>query len=325
MIEPLLIENKNRFVLFPIKHHDIWELYKLSQSSLWIAEEIDFSLDKNDWDLRLNNNERFFIKNILAFFAFSDGIVNENLALNFHNEIQIPEVRCLYTGQMQIESIHSECYSLMIDTYITDSEEKNKMFNSLESNPIVSKKAEWGLKWITNGTFAERLLAFGVIEGVFFSGSFCAIFWLKSRGLMPALCMSNQFISRDEALHCHTCVLLYSKLIYTRLSEKRVHEIFTEAYLIEKEFITKSIPVSLIGMNNTLMVQYIEFVCDYWLDRLGYSKLFNSVNPFPFMDYINIETKSNFFEKRESNYSKANISFNKESIIDNDFSIDYDF
>lgn len=320
--EEILREDKNRFVLFPIKHHDIWDLYTLSISSFWTVDEIDFTVDITHWNKTLSSNERFFIKNILAFFAFSDGIVNENLAINFYGEIQIPEVRQLYAAQIMIEAIHSHTYSVMIDTFITNDTEKHQMFNSLDTNPVVKKKADWAMKWLgTENSFPERLLAFGVIEGVFFSGSFCAIFWLKSRGLMPGLSNSNSFISRDEALHCRTCVLLYSKLTQ-KLSEKRVHEIFMEAYLIEEEFITKSIPVSLIGMNNILMTQYIKFICDYWLKKLGYSVLFKVKNPFKFMDSINIETKTNFFEKRETQYSKANVGNTSEQ---KSFSLDAEF
>lgn len=320
--EEILRENKNRFVLFPIKYHDIWDLYLLSISSFWTVDEIDFTVDVQHWNNKLNDNERFFIKNILAFFAFSDGIVNENLAINFYNEVQIPEARNLYSAQILIEAIHSHTYSIMIDTFIKNPVEKEQMFNSLDTNSIVKKKADWAMKWLGNeNSFPERLIAFGVIEGVFFSGSFCAIFWLKSRGLMPGLSNSNAFISRDEALHCRTCVLLYSKLTQ-KLSEKRVHEIFMEAYKIEEEFITKSLPVSLIGMNNALMNQYIQYICDYWLKALGYKRLFKVKNPFAFMDSINIESKTNFFEKRETQYSKANIGSTQEQKT---FSITADF
>jgi ribonucleoside-diphosphate reductase beta chain len=318
--EILLKENPNRFVLFPIIHNDLWALYKTSLSAFWTSEEIDFSGDIKDWN-KLNNNEKFFIKNILAFFAVSDGIVNENLILNFYNEIQIPEARNLYATQIMMEAIHSETYSLLIDTYISNPEEKDLLFRSIETNPIIKKKCDWGIKWITNGTFPERLLAFGAIEGIFFSGSFCAIFWLKSRGLMPGMSMANQFISRDESLHCKTCCLLYSKL-EQRLPESRVHSIFKEAYEIEEEFITKSIPVNLIGMNNELMCSYIKFITDYWLVELGYSKLFNATNPFPFMDFISLENKVSFFEARVSQYSKAGVGKTEE---ENSFSMDAEF
>lgn len=315
--EEILKLNPNRFTLFPITYPDIWELYKKALSLFWTAEEIDFTQDIQDYNEKLNDNERFFLNNILAFFAGSDGIVNENLAINFYNEIQIPEARNLYATQIQIEAIHSHTYSLMIDTYIRDETEKNKLFNAIELNPIVKKKAEWALKWIDSGSFPERLLAFAAVEGIFFSGSFCSIFWLKSRGLMPALSMANQFISRDESLHCRTAILLYSKL-NQKLTEKRVHELFMEVYEIEKEFITESIPVSLLGMNKELMIQYIKFIVDFWLKELNYKKIFNVTNPFSFMDYINLENKTNFFERRVTEYSKANSTGNI-------FSIDEDF
>jgi ribonucleoside-diphosphate reductase beta chain len=303
--EILLKPNTNRFVLFPIQHQDIWELYKKTLSSFWVSEEIDFSADLPDWNSKITDNEKFFIKNILAFFAFSDGVVNENLAMNFHNEIQIPEARALYTSQMLIESVHNECYSLMINTLIEDQQERLSLFNAFQENPIVNKKAQWAMKWFNKErSFGERLIAFGVVEGVFFSGSFCAIFWLKSRGLMPGLSTANEIIARDEATHVDTCVLLYSKL-KNRLNEKTVHAIFQEAYLIEKEFITESIPVSLIGMNSGSMTQYIQFICDFWIVKLGYSKLFNVTNPYAFMDYSSFEIKTNFFEKINTQYSKA--------------------
>lgn len=320
--EEILRENPQRFVLFPIKYPDIYKLYKESLASFWTVEECDLTQDTFDWKEKLNDDERYFLKNILAFFASSDGIVNENLAINFYNEIQIPEARNLYATQLLIEAVHSELYSLLIETYITDSQEKLKLFNSIETNSIVKKKADWALKWVnSDSSFAERILAFGVIEGVFFSGSFCAIFWLKTRGLMPGLSLSNQFISRDEAMHCRTCVLLYSKL-EQKLPEAMVHALFKEAYLIEKEFITESIPVSLIGMNAKLMIQYIEFVVDYWLVELNYSKLFNSKNPFSFMDYISLESKTSFFECRVSNYSKAGADTTQDKMV---FSMDEDF
>jgi len=319
--EYILRENSQRFSLFPIEHYDVWNLYKKSLSSFWVVDEIDFSGDIDHWNEKLNDDERYFIKNVLAFFAGSDGIVNENLAINFYNEVQIPEIRNLYATQIQIEAIHNECYSVMIETYIKDTVEKTRLFNAIETIPAVKKKADWALKWIDNGTFPERLLAFAVVEGVFFSGSFCAIFWLKSRGLMPGLAMANQFISRDEGLHTQTAVLLYSKLTQ-KLPEKMVHELFHEAYLIEQEFITESLPVSLIGMNMNLMKEYIKYVIDYWLSSLNYSKLYNVKNPFPFMEYISLENQTNFFEKRVSEYAKANIG-NAEH--ENIFALDEDF
>lgn len=305
--ELVLKENKGRFTLFPVEHDDIWILYKKALASFWIVEEIDFTLDIQHWEEKLNDNERHFIKNVLAFFAGSDGIVNENLAVNFYNEVQIPEMRNLYATQIQIEAIHSECYSLMIDSYIKDPQEKLFLFNAIENIPAVKKKAEWALKWIDNGSFPERLLAFAAVEGVFFSGSFCAIFWLKSKGLMPGLSMANQFISRDESLHCESAILLYSKLSQ-KLPQETVHDIYRQAYEIEKEFITESLPVSLIGMNSKLMCEYIQYVIDYWLVKIGYSKIYNVKNPFAFMEYISLENKTNFFEKRVSEYSKAHIN-----------------
>lgn len=319
--EDLLKINLQRFTLFPIKYNDIWELYKKSLASFWTVDEIDFGGDIQHWNEKLNDDERYFIKNILAFFAGSDGIVNENLAINFYNEIQIPEVRNLYATQIQIEAIHNECYSVIIDTYISDAEEKLHLFNAIETIPAVKKKADWALKWITEGSFPERLLAFAAVEGVFFSGSFCAIYWLKSRGLMPGLAMANQFISRDEALHTETAVVLYLKL-NQKLPQKQVHKLFQEAYEIEQEFITESLPVSLIGMNSELMKDYIKFVIDYWLTALKYDKLFNVKNPFPFMEYISLENQTNFFERRVSEYSKANIGTSK---LDNTFSLSEDF
>lgn len=319
--EILLKENPQRFTIFPINYPEIWQLYKEALASFWTADEIDFSSDIQHWDEKLNDNERYFIKNVLAFFAGSDGIVNENLAINFYQEIQIPEVRNLYATQIQIEAIHGHTYSLMIDTYIKDYEEKQYLFNAVESIPCVKKKADWALKWITKGTFPERLLAFAVVEGIFFSGSFCSIFWLKSRGLMPGLAMANQFISRDESLHCRTAVVLYS-MLSQKLRQEQVHELFKEAVYIEKEFITESLPVSLIGMNKELMIQYIEFVADYWLSALNYEKLFHSKNPFPFMEYISLENQTNFFERRVSEYAKAHVGSSHE---ENQFSLDEDF
>jgi ribonucleoside-diphosphate reductase beta chain len=315
--EELLKNNDHRFTLFPITYPDVYALYKKALASFWVVEEIDFSIDLDHWDNRLNNDERFFIKNVLAFFSSSDGIVNENLAINFYNEIQVPEVRALYSTQIQIETVHSECYSLMIDTYIKDQDEKNKLFKAIEFNNVVAKKADWALKWVTSGTFPERLLAFIAIEGVFFSGSFAAIYWLKSRDLMPGLSLANQFISRDESLHCRTGVLLYNKLSQ-KLNTERVHSLFKEAYSIEEEFITKSLPVSLIGMNSNSMKQYIKFVIDYWLIELGYPKLFGDKNPFSFMEYISLENKTNFFERRVSEYSKIS-SGNQNFSLDADF------
>ncbi len=320
-MEPILEENNNRFTTFPIIYSDIWGLYKKALANFWVVEEIDLTQDYIDWNEKLNDNERYFIKNILAFFAASDGIVNENLALNFYNEIQIPEIRQYYATQILIEAIHSETYSLLIDSYIKNEEEKTKLLNAIETIPIVKKKADWALKWITQGSFHERLIAFSAVEGIFFSGSFCAIFWLKSRALMPGLSISNEFISRDEALHCEAAIMIYHKL-NNKLPEQTVHSIYKSAVELEKEFITESLPVSLIGMNKELMKQYIEYVADFYLQKLGYSKLYNAENPFSFMEYISIKSKTNFFEKKVSQYRKAKVGNNEE---ENTFGIDTDF
>jgi ribonucleoside-diphosphate reductase beta chain len=309
-MEILLKENKERFVLFPIKYHKIWEMYKKSEQSFWTAEEIDLSADQKDWD-RMKEDERYFIKHVLAFFAASDGIVNENLAVNFMNEVQLPEARCFYGFQIMIENIHSEMYSLLIDTYIKDNTEKNRLFNAIETVPCVKRKAEWALRWIDNGSFAERLIAFAAVEGIFFSGSFCSIFWLKKRGLMPGLSTSNEFISRDEGMHCDFACLLYS-MLEEKLTEEQVHAVIRDAVTIEHEFVCDALPVSLIGMNSKLMCQYIEFVADRLLASLGYNKIFNSQNPFDFMEMISLQGKTNFFEKRVSEYKKAGVNNNKE-------------
>jgi len=329
----------DRYTVFPIKHHNLWKFYKQHLSTFWTAEEIKLSDDLVDWNEKLNENEKFFIKNILAFFAASDGIVNENLVVNFYNEVQIPEARQFYSVQMMLEAIHAETYSLLIDTYISNTEEKNKLFNAVETIPAVKRKADWAIKWIEQGSalqqmipekhmewlkflensdeyqdqqlnpkiiealqfitnekpsFAQRLLAFICVEGIFFSGSFCAIYWLKSRGLMSGLGTANSFIAKDEALHASFAIELYN-MIEDRLDEKIVHAVFKEAVEIEKEFITESLPVSLIGMNCNLMSQYIEMVADRWLVLLGYSKIYNTQNPFPFMEMISLNEKVNFF------------------------------
>jgi ribonucleoside-diphosphate reductase beta chain len=317
--EPILIPNPNRYVIFPIKHHDIWESYKTSENLFWTAEEIDLSQDLTDWSDKLNEDERHYIKMILAFFSSSDGIVNQNLAQNFVNEVQYPEAMFYYGFQIMMENIHSETYSLLIDTYIKDETEKNKLFNALELIPSIKKKADWAIKWIDSPNFVERLVAFAVVEGIFFSGAFCSIFWLKKRGLMPGLSFSNELISRDEGMHCQFATLLYSKHIINKLSEERVKEIICEAVEIEKEFISESLPVSLIGMNANLMKQYIEFVADYWLVELGCSKHYNSVNPFDFMDMLSLQGKSNFFEKRVGEYKKATDRKFDWNNMDNDF------
>ncbi|MEW6468446.1 MAG: ribonucleoside-diphosphate reductase small subunit [Bacteroidota bacterium] len=320
-IEPILQENKDRFVLFPIKHREIWEMYKKAEASFWTAEEIDLSPDLADWNNKLSADEKHFIKHVLAFFAASDGIVNENLAINFMNEVQYPEARCFYGFQIMIENIHSETYSLLIDTYIKDPAEKHKLFHAIETVDCVKKKAEWALRWISNGSFAERLIAFAAVEGIFFSGSFCSIFWLKKRGLMPGLSFSNELISRDEGLHCDFACLLYKQLV-NKLDPNKVKEIITNAVEIEKEFVTDALPVRLIGMNAEMMRQYIEFVADRLLVALGCSKAYNATNPFDFMELISLQGKTNFFEKRVAEYKKAGVGEKKE---DNVFKLDEDF
>jgi ribonucleoside-diphosphate reductase beta chain len=319
-MEVLLQENKDRFVLLPIKYPEIWKMYKKHEASFWTAEEIDLSPDLKDWE-RLNNDERHFVKHVLAFFAASDGIVNENLAVNFMKEVQLPEARCFYGFQIMIENIHSETYSLLIDTYIKDPVEKNRLFHAIDTVPCVQKKAEWALKWINNGSFAERLVAFAAVEGIFFSGSFCSIFWLKKRGLMPGLSFSNELISRDEGLHCDFACLLYS-MLETKLSQERIYEIITDAVQNEHEFVTDALPVSLIGMNAKLMCQYIEFVADRLLVALGYPKIYNATNPFDFMETISLQGKTNFFEKRVAEYQKAGVMNTKEQ---QEFKLDEDF
>ncbi|HXI00042.1 MAG TPA: ribonucleoside-diphosphate reductase small subunit [Sphingobacteriaceae bacterium] len=303
--EILLKENKDRFVILPINHPAIWEMYKKHEASFWTAEEIDLSDDLKDWG-NLNDGERHFVSHILAFFAASDGIVNENLALNFMTEVQVPEARCFYGFQIMMENIHSETYALLIDTYIKDATEKNRLFHAIETVPCVKRKAEWALRWIDNGTFAQRLVAFAAVEGIFFSGSFCSIFWLKKRGLMPGLTFSNELISRDEGLHCEFACLLYS-MLNNKLSQQEVTQIISDAVEIEKEFVTDALPVALIGMNAKLMSQYIEFVADRWLNELGYDKLFNAANPFDFMEMISLQGKTNFFEKRVGDYQKSGV------------------
>ncbi len=306
--EPILKENSGRFVLFPIQHNDIWEMYKKSEASFWTAEEIDLQQDTNDWENKLNDNERYFIKNVLAFFAASDGIVNENLAENFVAEVQYTEAKFFYGFQIAMENVHSETYSLLIDTYIKDGAEKDKLFNAIETMDCVKKKADWALNWIDNGSYAERLIAFAAVEGIFFSGSFCSIFWLKKRGLMPGLSFSNELISRDEGMHCDFACLLYNNHLVNKLPKSRVTKIITDAVEIEKEFVTDSLPVSLIGMNATLMQQYIEFVADRLLSELECEKVYNSSNPFDFMEMISLQGKTNFFEKRVAEYQKAGVA-----------------
>jgi ribonucleoside-diphosphate reductase beta chain len=319
MEEKILKENPGRFVLFPLKYHDIWELYKQAQMSNWTAEEIDLAQDLTDWNEKLNDDEKHYVKNVLAFFAASDGIVNENLAENFLKEVQYPEAKCFYGFQIAMENVHSETYSLLIDTYIKDSKERDHLFNAIETVPSVKRKADWALKWINSESFAERLIAFAAVEGIFFSGSFCSIFWLKKRGLMPGLTFSNELISRDEGLHCMFACLLHNKYIQNKVSSERITEIITEAVEIEKEFVTDSLPVSLIGMNSKLMQQYIEYVADFWLSELGCSKVYGVENPFDFMEMLSLQNKSNFFEKRTSEYQKTSDRIIDFENLDEDF------
>ena len=306
-IEPILQENKNRFVIFPIKHHDIWEWYKKMEASFWTAEEIDLSQDLHDWNNKLNSDEKYFIKHILAFFAASDGIVNENLAENFVNEVQYAEAKFFYGFQIMMENIHSETYSLLIDTYVKDDNEKDELFNALDVFPAIRKKADWALKWIESDSFAERLIAFAAVEGIFFSGAFCSIYWLKKRGLMPGLTFSNELISRDEGVHCDFAVHLHNHHLVNKVPKERIKEIIVDALNIEREFITESLPVSLIGMNAGLMTQYLEFVTDRLLVELGCERVYNTANPFDFMDMISLQGKTNFFEKKVSEYQKAGV------------------
>lgn len=306
-IEPILEENKDRFVIFPIQHNDLWDWYKKQQACFWTAEEIDLHSDLNDWNTKLNEDERYFIKHILAFFAASDGIVNENLAENFVNEVQYSEAKFFYGFQIMMENIHSETYSLLIDTYIKDEKEKNNLFRAIEVFPAIKKKANWALKWIDSDSFAERLIAFAAVEGIFFSGSFCSIFWLKKRGLLPGLTFSNELISRDEGMHCDFAVHLHNNHLINKVSKERIKEIIVSALDIEREFITESLPVSLIGMNAKLMTQYLEYVTDRLLLEFGCEKVFESTNPFDFMEMISLEGKTNFFEKRVGEYQKAGV------------------
>ena len=309
-IEPILQENKDRFVIFPIKHQDIWEWYKKQEACIWTAEEIDLHTDLNDWNNKLNDDERYFIKHILAFFAASDGIVNENLAENFVSEVQYPEAKFFYGFQIMMENIHSETYSLLIDTYVKDEAEKYELFHAIETFPAIKEKAEWALKWISSDSFAERLIAFAAVEGIFFSGSFCSIYWLKKRGLMPGLTFSNELISRDEGMHCDFAVHLHNHHLINKVPKARITEILTNALDIERKFITESLPASLIGMNANLMTQYLEFVTDRLLVELWCDRVYNSSNPFDFMDMISLQGKTNFFEKRVGEYQKAGVMNN---------------
>ena len=321
-MEKILVENPDRFVIFPIQHDDIWEFYKSHQSAFWTAEEVDLTNDIRDWN-NLTENEQYFIKNILSFFAASDGIVNENLAENFLKEVQYPEAKFFYGFQLMMENIHSLMYSLLIDTYIDDKQEKIDLFHATQTIPCVKKKADWALKWIESRTesFATRLVAFAVVEGIFFSGSFCAIYWLKERGLMPGLTTSNEFIARDEGLHTDFACALYEEIV-EKLPREKVHQIILEAVEIEKEFITQSLPCHLIGMNSALMAQYIEFVASRLSKQLGYGELFSTANPFDFMERISLEGKDNFFEKRVTSYAKSGVGVDQEKMS---FALDADF
>eukprot|EP00537_Pseudo-nitzschia_pungens_P002574 CAMPEP_0172355838 /NCGR_PEP_ID=MMETSP1060-20121228/228_1 /TAXON_ID=37318 /ORGANISM="Pseudo-nitzschia pungens, Strain cf. cingulata" /LENGTH=410 /DNA_ID=CAMNT_0013075693 /DNA_START=57 /DNA_END=1289 /DNA_ORIENTATION=+ len=321
--EPLLVENPHRFVIFPIRDNDLWEMYKKAEASFWTAEEIDLGADMTDW-VKLSDNERHFISHVLAFFAASDGIVNENLAQNFMTELQSPEGRCFYGFQIAVENIHSETYSLLIDTYIKDNNEKMHLLHAIDTVPCVQKKAQWALQWCDSNmaSFAERCVAFCVVEGIFFSGSFCAIFWLKKRGLMPGLAFSNELISRDEGLHCDFACMLYNKLV-NKLSPERIVEIVTDAVDIEKEFVSDALPVELIGMNSGLMQQYIEFCADRLLVALGASKHYNTPNPFEWMEMISLQGKTNFFEKRVGEYAKSGVGGSSDD--NHCFSMDEDF
>ena len=323
-MDVLLAPNEQRFVTFPIEYPKLWEMYKKHLAVFWTVEEIDLVPDLVDWE-KLSGDEKHFVSHVLAFFAASDGIVNENLAVRFYNEIQIPEARQFYSIQILIEAIHSEMYSLLIDTYIKDGAEKNKLFNALETLPAVARKAQWAMKWMgSNASFSERLIAFCAVEGIFFSGSFCAIFWLKKRGLMSGLCTSNEFISRDEGLHCEFAGLLHEHLQKeNRCPPEAIKSIITEAVEIEKEFITSALPVSLIGMNAEMMKQYIEYVADFWLTYLGQKKVYNVENPFDWMELISLEGKTNFFEKRVSEYQKAGVMNNTKK--ENTFTLNAEF
>jgi ribonucleoside-diphosphate reductase beta chain len=322
--EPILKENKDRFVIFPIQHSDIWEYYKKAEASFWTAEEIDLSQDARDW-VSMSENEQHFIKHVLAFFAASDGIVNENLAENFVSEVQYTEAKFFYGFQIAIENIHSETYSLLIDTYVKDTKEKDVLFHAIETMDLVKRKADWALRWIDKGSFAERLIAFAAVEGIFFSGSFCSIFWLKKRGLMPGLTFSNELISRDEGLHCDFACHLYTNHIVHKLPESTVVEVIRDAVTIEQEFVSEALPVRLIGMNSELMCQYIEFVADRLLMELGCNKIYNATNPFDFMEMISLQGKTNFFEKRVAEYQKAGV-LNKDTESSGvKFSLDEDF
>jgi len=304
------LANKNeRFTVFPIQHQNLWDFYKKSISAFWTVEEVYLVDDRSDWNNKLNDNERYFIKNVLAFFAGADGVVNENLVMNFYNEIELPEARQFYAVQIMMESIHSEVYAVLLDTYIQDTTEKNKLFNAIDTIECVKKKADWALKWIScDKPLIQRILAFVCVEGIFFSGSFCAIFWLKNRGLLSGLSTANEFINKDENLHASFAIELYNMVSKEeRLDESVVHDLFKDAVEIEREFITESLPCKLLGMNSELMYQYIKFVADRWISMLGYSHIWNVENPFGFMEMISLSNKENFFEVRTTNYSRAGV------------------
>lgn len=323
--EPILMEQSQRFCMFPVKYQDLWEMYKKAQASFWTAEEVDLSVDVQQWEM-LSQSEKNFISHILAFFAASDGIVLENLAARFLNDIQIPEARAFYGFQIAIENIHSEMYSLLLETYIKDPTEKDKLFNAIENIPCVAKKARWALNWIQSScSFAERLVAFACVEGIFFSGSFCAIFWLKKRGLMPGLTFSNELISRDEGLHCDFACLLYS-FLQKKLHQEKVHQIVLEAVDIEIEFVCDALPCALIGMNASMMSQYIKFVADRLLGALGYPRYYNAGNPFEWMEFISLQGKANFFERRVGEYQKASVMSSLQDGSNHfEFKLDEDF
>ncbi|QJP34134.1 ribonucleoside-diphosphate reductase [Nonlabens sp. Ci31] len=325
--EPILQDNPNRFVIFPIQHDDLWEWYKKQQACIWTAEEIDLQVDLTDWQNSLNSDERYFIKHILAFFAASDGIVNENLAENFVNEVQYSEAKFFYGFQIMMENIHSETYSLLIDTYVKDDKEKDQLFKAIENFPAIKLKADWAMKWIDSPSFAERLIAFAAVEGIFFSGAFCSIYWLKKRGLMPGLTFSNELISRDEGMHCDFAVHLHNHHLVNKVPKERITEIIVDALNIEREFITESLPASLIGMNAKLMTQYLEFVTDRLLVELECEPVYKVTNPFDFMDLIGMEGKTNFFEKRVGEYQKAGVmnSTKEDKSTMDSFSLDADF
>jgi len=324
--EPMLQPSRNRFVIFPIQHTPLWEMYKKAEASFWTAEEVDLAHDDVDWKTKLTKDERHFIAHVLAFFAASDGIVNENLCERFATEVQYTEARCFYGFQIAIENIHSEMYSLLIDAYIKDAGERMRLFQAIDEVPSIMAKANWALRWITNGKrFAERLVAFAAVEGIFFSGSFCAIFWLKKRGLMPGLTFSNELISRDEGMHCDFACLLHSMLL-APLGDEEIHAIIGDAVTCEKQFVCEALPVDLIGMNSKTMAQYIEFVADRLIVALGAPKLYHATNPYDWMDLISLQGKTNFFEKRVGEYQKAGVMASLNGGAERDaFALDADF